>query len=241
MMKVLKLAALALALLWASTGVEAQTLDALPFAKKLTLAKVGDEEAQLAVGMAYESGTDASLDMVEAAKWYRQAGLQGNIEAQFRLARIVAKGAKGLKQDYPTAMKLFQNAAAKGHPGSMNVLGLMFQNGEGVAADPVKAVEWYRKAADAKLADAENNLAMMYLNGKGVARDLTEAFKLFERAANQGDPWGLNNLGGMYEAGWGTAKNRDKAIAFYTQAAAKGNPAAAENLKRLAPAAVTAP
>ncbi|HLF21058.1 MAG TPA: tetratricopeptide repeat protein [Aestuariivirga sp.] len=224
----------AAALIAMSAAGLAQSLDQLPFAKKLKLAKVGDEEAQIAVAMAYETGSDTKLDAAEAAKWYREAALQGNVEAQFRLARIVGKGAKGLKQDYPTAIKLYEAAAAKGHAPAMNALGLMHQNGEGVAADPAKAAEWFGKAADAKLADAENNLGMLYLNGKGVPRDLDEAFKLFARAADQGDGWGLNNLGGMHEMGWGTPKDRGKAIELYKQAAAKGIAAGQENLQRLA-------
>lgn len=211
----------------------AQSLDQLPFAKKLKLAKVGDEDAQIAVALAYETGSETAPNAAEAAKWYRQAALQGNVEAQFRLARIVGKGAKGLKQDYPTAIKLYEAAAAKGHAPAMNALGLLYQNGEAVAADPAKAAEWYRKAAAAKLADAENNLGILYLNGKGVGRDLGEAFRLFERAANQGDGWGLNNLGGMYEMGWGTPRDRDKATELYRQAAAKGIAAAQDNFERL--------
>jgi uncharacterized protein len=222
-------------------AASAQTLDELPFAKKLTLAKVGDEDAQLAVGADYESGAAGSKDLAEAARWYRQAGLQGSVEAQYRLARIVAKGAKGLKQDYPTALKLYQAAAGKNHAGAMNALGQMIQNGQGTTADPAKAAEWYKKAADTGLADAENNLGMLYLSGKGVNRDLKEAFRLFELAANQGDAWGLNNVGGMYESGWGTTKDKEKALDFYKQSAAMGNPAAADNLKRLMPDAKSAP
>jgi hypothetical protein len=224
----------AAALIAMSAAGLAQSLDQLPFAKKLKLAKVGDEDAQVAVAMAYETGSDTKLDAAEAAKWYREAALQGNVEAQFRLARIVSKGAKGLKQDYPTAIKLYEAAAAKGHAPAMNALGLMHENGEGVTADPAKAAEWFRKAADANLADAENNLGMLYLNGRGIERDLGEAFKLFERAAAQGDGWGLNNLGGMHEMGWGTQRNRDKAAELYKQAAAKGIAAAQDNLQRLA-------
>lgn len=214
----------------------AQGFEELPFDKKLKLAKVGDEEAQVAVAEAYEKGIEGEPDIAEAAKWYREAALLGNVEAQYRLARIVAKGAKGIKQDLPTALKLYQDAAGKGHAPAMNALGQMYQNGLGVPADPAKAVEWYQKAAEKKLAEAENNLGMMYLNGKGVARDLGEAFKHFEIAAGQGDGWGLNNLGGMYEMGWGVAADRDKALDYYKQAAAKGIKAAGENIKRLSAA-----
>ncbi len=213
----------------------AQTTVDLPFAKKLKLAKVGDEESQIAVAEAYEKGIDTNLDIAEAAKWYRKAALLGNLEAAFRLARIVSKGAKGLTADLPTAFKLYEAAAKGGHVEAQNALGQAYQNGVGVPVDLAKAAQWYRKAADAKLAAAENNLGIMYLNGKGITRDLKEAFKLFERAANQGDGWGLNNLGGMYEMGWGIAKNIRKAAELYSQALAKSVAPAKENLARLTP------
>lgn len=220
------------AILGAGTAI-AQTFEQLPFDKKLKLAKVGDEEAQVAVAETYERGIDGNPDMAEAAKWYREAALLGNVEAQYRLARIVAKGAKGIKQDLMTAVKLYQDAAAKAHAPAMNALGQLYQNGQGVPADPAKAVEWYRKAAEKKLPEAENNLGIMYLNGKGVSRDLSQALKHFESAATQGDGWGLNNLGGMYEMGWGVAADREKALDYYKQASAKGIKAGEENMKRL--------
>ena len=148
-----------------STPAAAETLEELPFAKKLDLANVGDEDAQMAVASAYEQGSGAKKNIAEAAKWYRQAALVGNVEAQFRLARIVSKGAKGLTKDLKTAVKLYEAAAKSGHLEAQNALGQAHQYGLGVAVDEVKAVEWYRKAADANLPVAQNNLGILYLNG----------------------------------------------------------------------------
>src|SRR4030042_465 len=182
------LASLFVALMLSGASVAfAETLSELPFSKKLKLAKVGDEEAQMAVAAAYEQGGEAKKDIAEAAKWYREAALAGNIEAEFRLARLVSKGAKGLNKDLKTAAKLYEAAANSGHLESQNAMGQAYQNGLGVEVNEAKAVEWYRKAADAKLAVAQNNLGILYLNGKGVARDVNDAFKLFEQAASQGD------------------------------------------------------
>lgn len=222
-----------LAMLLAAGPAMAQTLQDLPFDKQLKLAQVGDVDAQFTVGVAFETGNRARRDEAEAARWFRQAALQGNVEAQYHLARLVAKGAKGLKQDLPTAIKLYQDAAAKGHPEAMNALGQAYQTGRGTAADPARAADWYRKAADLNLADAQNNLGMLYLDGKGVSRDLREAFLLFEKAAGQNDPWGLNNLGGMFEMGWGTPADRGKALDLYRKALAAGNAAAQQNVDRL--------
>jgi TPR repeat protein len=218
-----------------SLAAGAETLSELPFAKKLKLAKVGDEEAQMAVASAYESGSEAKKDIAEAAKWYRQAALAGNIEAEFRLARLVSKGAKGLTKDLKTSAKLYEAAANSGHLESQNAMGLAYQNGLGVEVNEAKAVEWYKKAADGNLAAAQNNLGLLYLNGKGVERNVAEAFKLFELAAKQGDGWGLNNLGGMYEMGWGATKDRAKAASYYKQAVDKGIESAQANLARLSP------
>lgn len=225
---------LATALLTAFAGQAfAQALEDLPFDKQKKLAAVGDVDAQYVVGRAYETGEGVQADEAEAARWYRQAALQGNVEAQYHLARLVARGAKGLKQDLPTAFKLLQDAAAKGHGPAMNALGQAYQQGKGTPADPAKAADWYRKAADLKLPDAQNNLGMLYLQGKGVTRDLTEAFKLFELAAGQNDKWGLNNLGGMYEMGWGTTLDKKKALELYRLALAAGNGEAQKNIDRL--------
>jgi len=220
-------------LLLMAVPVTAQTLEELPFDKQLTLAKVGDVDAQFEVGVAYETGKNMAIDEAEAARWFRQAALQGNVEAQYHLARLVSRGAKGLKQDFPTALKLYQDAAGKGYAPAMDALGQAYQQGRGTEVDLTKAAEWYQKAADQKLPDAQNNLGMLYLEGKGVARDLNKAFGLFKAAAEQRDPWGLNNLGGMYEMGWGTTVDKTKALDLYQQALAAGNDRAQANIERL--------
>lgn len=218
-----------------SLSAAAQTLDTLPFNKKLALAKAGDEEAQVAVADAYESGKGAKLNKAEASKWYGRAADQGNADAQFKLATLFHEGAPGLKKNADRAFKLYLAAAQQGHAEAQNWVGYCYQHGLGVAQDDKKAVEWYQKAADAKLAMAENNLGLMYLSGKGVEQSYSKAFELFERSSNQGYDWGMNNLGGLYEKGWGIEPDMAKALFLYRQAAAKGNEAAAKSEKRIAP------
>ncbi len=220
----------------ASFAVDA-ALANLSFTKKMQLAKAGDPDAKMAVGEAYELGLDTKLDPVRAAKWYREAALTGNLEAQFRLAKLVIKGAPGMAADKTTGIKLLQSGAKLGHAASQNMIGLMLQNGDGMPKDEKAAAEFYKKAADQKLAVAETNLGVMYLKGAGVGRSLDEAFKLFVRGAADGDGWAMNNLGGMYEMGWGTPKDLSKAKDYYNQAAAKGIAMATQNLARLTPPA----
>jgi uncharacterized protein len=224
----------------AQTIESASPFDGMPISKIKTLAKAGDEEAQMALADAYENGRDVEQSLVEAASWYRQAALAGNLEGQFRFARIVVKGAKGLKQDTVGALKLFEAAAAKGHAGSQNALGLMHLNGTNVPKDEKKALEFFAKAAEQNLAEAENSLGLMYLRGIGTERDANQAFAFLKRSADKGDGWGLNNLGALYEKGWGVTQDTQKARALYEQALAKGIMAASQNLQRLQATAASA-
>ncbi|MFO1033661.1 MAG: tetratricopeptide repeat protein [Hyphomicrobiales bacterium] len=208
-------------------------LEGLSFGKKMKLAKAGDETAQLAVGVHYELGIETKKDAQQAARWYREATLKGNLEAQFRLAKLIGKGAKGVTADKVAALTLLQAGADKGHVPSENELGLRLQAGEGADADAEKAAQWFQKAVDQGYAPAMVNLGLLHLRGQGVARDYAKAFSLFSDAADAGDAWGLNNLGSMYEMGWGADKDLVKARDLYKQAVAKGNQMAQANLSRL--------
>ncbi len=212
---------------------QVQALSDLPFSKKLALARAGDNAAKFAVGEAYEKGQGARINTAEAAKWYRQAALAGVLDAQFRLALIVEKGATGIKPDPTAALKLLQAAANKGHARSQWAFGQRLHRGDGLPKDDKLAALWVHKAAEQGLAVAQNDYATMLLNGWGAERNLDEAFKWFAKGADQDDPWAMNNLGGMYEQGWGTPQDKDKAIDQYQRAAAKGNEGARKNLERL--------
>jgi uncharacterized protein len=208
-------------------------LPELSFTKKLKLARAGDDIAQYAVALHYELGNEAREDAQQAAKWYREATLKGNLEAQYRLAKLIGKGAKGLSQDKSASFTLFQDGAEKGHAASQNEVGLKLQNGDGLAADPEKAAEWYKKSADQTYAPAMVNLGLLHVRGLGVAKDEKLAFQLFSDAAEKGDTWAMNNLGSMHEMGWGTAKDAAKARELYLKASALGNAMAQGNLARL--------
>ena len=54
-------------------------------------------------------------------------------------------------------------------------LGVMYENGRGVAKDEARAVELYQAAADQGLAAAQCYLGVMYENGRGVAKDEARA------------------------------------------------------------------
>ena len=56
----------------------------------------------------------------------------------------------------------------KGNAPACVLLGIMYDNGEGVKQDSFKAAELYRQACDGKNALGCTNLGVMYDEGKGV-------------------------------------------------------------------------
>lgn len=103
--------------------------------------------------------------------------------------------------DYATALRELRPLADHGNAAAQNVLGEMYDRGQGVARDYGKAVKWYRLAAEQGHARAKFNLGIMYANGKGVPQDRRQAVKLYRLAAEQGDPFSQAALGSWYLAG----------------------------------------
>jgi uncharacterized protein len=212
---------------------QVDSLATLPFAKKAKLAKSGDNDARFAVAEALEKGIEVKIDLFQAAKWYREAALNGSIEAQYRLARILRVGAVGLPQDKVAAIKLFEDASTKGHPASAYAIGVAYQLGDGVIKDLARAKAQYEVAAKLNHPAAHNSLGLLYLKGEGVPQDFKLAVENLERAVSANDPWGMNNLAAMYEQGWGVERDLIKAKALYAQASALGLETATKNLGRV--------
>ena len=81
---------------------------------------------------------------------------------------------------------MWTKAANQGHAGAQYNLGVMYEQGQGVAQNNVEAVRWYRKAADQGHAQAQFNLGCMYAEGQGVAQSDVEAVRWYRKAADQG-------------------------------------------------------
>jgi len=133
------------------------------------------------------------------------------------------------KGDFVTAAKCSRIEADQGDIFAQNLLGLMYEKGEGVTQDYAQAVKWYQKAADQGSAGAQSDLGFMYVKGLGVTQDYTQANKWFLKAANQGDTRAQTNLGVMYKQGVGVDQNYEQAVEWFQKAADQGD-ALAQNL-----------
>jgi uncharacterized protein len=90
------------------------------------------------------------------------------------------------RQQYASALKLFEAAARKGNPEAQHTLGFMYRDGMGTRRDNAKAMAWYRKAAEQGYAPAAYNLGLMYAQGEGARPDATTAQIWFRKAADHG-------------------------------------------------------
>jgi TPR repeat protein len=91
------------------------------------------------------------------------------------------------RKDYATAVALFRSLAAQGYASAQYNLGLMYDNGTGVAQDYKEAVRLYGLAAAQGNAMAQYNLGVMYRNGQGVAQDYVRAHMWYNLGAISGD------------------------------------------------------
>ena len=88
--------------------------------------------------------------------------------------------------DYERAVFWFQRSA-KGYPESARVLGLCYEEGDGVPQSYEKAYECFELAARKDPSGAAKyDLARMYHNGEYVSRNYPKAYALFRESAERG-------------------------------------------------------
>ena len=85
-----------------------------------------------------------SNDSEETIKYWEEEANQGDVTAQFIIARTYYYNVK----DYKKAIEWWEKAATQGDAMVQNNLGLMYYKGEGVRQDKKIAKEWFGKACD---------------------------------------------------------------------------------------------
>ena len=96
---------------------------------------------------------------------------------------------------------LFRKAAEQGKAQAQFMLGVMLEQGRGVAQNLADAARWYRRAAEQEDVTAQLNLGACYELGRGVPQDQAQAVAWYRRAADQGEARAQANLGHAYANG----------------------------------------
>lgn len=141
------------------------------------------------------------------------------------------KMATALKLDssgkYAEAAQAYRVAATAGNPLAMEMLGEMYDSGDGLRHDAAAAAQQFQLAALAGYAPAATRLGDKYSNGNGVPRNQDLAFAWYRLAAAQGEDTATSRLAQAMLKGDGVPRDVEGAIKLLQQCAApdKASPA----------------
>jgi len=127
-------------------------------------------------------------------------------------------------------LKKIADACRTGDPRACLTLGMIMDQGVGVAPDPARAVPLYRRACDGGELLACYSLGVLLEDGRGLDMDVAEAAAVYDAACARGDPRSCSNLGLLLELGDGVDEDSDRAAALYRKACNHGAMVGCNNL-----------
>lgn len=108
----------------------------------------GDPIAQNNIGVIYQNGEGVTQNHKKAIGWYRKAAQQDYSLAQYNLGHLLYLLEKEkIFPDYTEPIKWINKAAKQGYAPAQNLLGLFYEEGDGVHKSYKEAFKWYSKAA----------------------------------------------------------------------------------------------
>jgi hypothetical protein len=152
-----------------------------------TLAREGNPEVFLQLGMLFLAGRDLPQDYSKAALWFRAASAAGQRDGGFYAAVLLDRGL-GSPRNAAEAVNWYRWAGRRGHPGAQYGLGLKYATADGVERDDRIAARWFYRAAQQGVAESQLQLARMYSTGTGVPQSPIDAYAwaaIAEASSNQ--------------------------------------------------------
>jgi TPR repeat protein len=158
----------------------------------------------------------APTDIPVAIKFCKTAAASSR-RTLFELGRAYAAN-----QQFPEAIAAYRKAADKGSTAAMVELGVLLENGTGIAKDQDQARNLFSRAAAAGNPRGATNLAALASSG-GTPADPVEARNMLANAAEANSAEAQFQLGVMYAEGTGGPKDDGAARALFEKAAAQGH------------------
>lgn len=118
------------------------------------LAVHGDADAQVNLGVRYQSGLGVAQDYGKAINWFRRAAEQGNSDGYGWLGIMYGMG-QGVPKDSVEAAKWSLKAADAGLTFSQYLIAQRYALGQGVPTNYIEAYKWLHLAIDGEK-DKEN-------------------------------------------------------------------------------------
>ncbi len=162
-------------------------------------AAAGLAEGYYNTGICYEvgMGTTGSADPENARRafeHFEKAAELGLSQGLYKLALVYTTG-RGTDKNEAWGVELLGRAAAGGHAGAANDLGVVYFEGTlGVGRDTARAFEWFTRSAELGNGEAMKNLAVFYRDGVDRAADPGQELKWYALARLAGYPAGPLNV-----------------------------------------------
>ncbi len=149
-------------------------------------AAAGNVASQHQLGTIHYHGIGTPKDVTKAIDFFTRSAQNGDVQSMLNLAHIFRTGASGGQADPIKAREWYERAAAAGHSGAMNQLGVIFNDGLGVAKNAATARSWFERGVANGNTFAMWNLARLLNSGTGGAADYPRTAKLLLTAVKQG-------------------------------------------------------
>ena len=94
------------------------------------------------------------------------------------------------------------------------VLGIMHEQGIGVALNDTRSAYWWQRALDNGYVDIAKALGSMYMSGRGVPLDYKKGMELYLLAAEHGNPHAIKFIALGYKRGLGLPQDDEKAASL---------------------------
>lgn len=156
-------------------------------------------------------GFGGPQDIAEALRLFEAAASSGEAQYLLDLGTVLEQNPDTIQR----AASLYQQAAEAGSLDAAVNLGVLYQEGRGVAQDYARARALYEGPAAQGNARALNNLGLFYVRGTGVPQDYARAAEYFSAAVELGLPTAMTNLGVLYENGYGVPLDEARAKELY--------------------------
>src|SRR5262249_5612981 len=146
----------------------------------------GSPQGQAMLAYVLTHGPESMRDLEAAHRWYERSAAGGCPEGCLGYALSLAPRAKDAAERRQVADYL-QRAAEAELPTAIYLLGLLAEQGWGVARDPEAAVQLFRHAAELDVRAAELRWGQALIEGRYVEQDIVNGESWLHRAALAGD------------------------------------------------------
>ena len=198
----------------------------------------GDALSQKHAGVFFEQGFDVPMNFDAAKFWYRCAGAQGCVSAQYNIGRLLVCSNNASEEDVVEALQWWSLASDNGNADASMGMGWIFSQGgiDGVhiEQDIPAALTYFERAANLDHPESLCALASIYWEGKYVPRDADKMIEYYTRASDLGHAASQLALAGCYRHGIGSlCRNRRREKELLEKSASAGNVTAQRRLGQL--------